>query len=115
MQNSSIRSIQNQAFSAGTNNSSFNSRSVSWQKVKRIKARVAKKRSGTKEKHSKAVEAASGKRTKKSQRKAERRARLQAKELEAMQNSMEVDKITTSSKSKKNKKNNAGRATPMQD
>ena len=77
----------------GVNNSSFSGRTVSWAKTKRIKARVTKKRSGAKDRHeAAAVEGVSGKRTKKSQRKADRRERLDAKEAEEKAARMDVDK-----------------------
>jgi hypothetical protein len=77
---------------AGSNNSSFNGRTVNWQKTKAIKARVVKKRVGTKQRHEKvAVAGVSGARTKKHQKKVERRARLQAKDAEALEAVMDVD------------------------
>ncbi len=76
----------------GTNNSSFNGRTTNWQKVKRIKARVAKKRSGAKSKHlNTAVEGVSGKRTGKSQRKSKRKEKLLQKEQQNLESGMEVD------------------------
>lgn len=79
-------------FVGGTNNSSFNGRTTNWQKVKRIKARVAKKRSGAKSKHlNTAVEGVSGKRTGKSQRKSQRKEKLLQKEQQNLESVMEVD------------------------
>eukprot|EP00889_Picochlorum_renovo_P003248 jgi/Picre1/30278/NNA_005642.t1 len=76
-------------FGGGTNNSSFNGRTTNWQKVKRIKARVAKKRSGAKSKHlDTAVEGVSGKRTGKSQRKSQRKERLRQKEQQNLESGM---------------------------
>lgn len=76
----------------GTNNSSFNGRTTNWQKVKRIKARVAKKRSGAKSKHlNTAVEGVSGKRTGKSQRKSQRKEKLRQKEQQSLESGMDVD------------------------
>ena len=64
---------------SGTNNSSINRRSVNWQKTKRIKARVSKKLSKTKERHvATAVKGVSGARTKKHQKKVEKRLKLLA-------------------------------------
>lgn len=103
------------AFVGGTKNSSFNGRTVSWQKSKRIKARVAKKRAGTKEKHvATALKGVSGARTKKHQRKAARRDRLTAKETEALDSVMDVDAQNTSS-SKIKKKTGGKTAAPMQE
>jgi hypothetical protein len=66
---------------AGSNNASFNGRTVNWQKTKRIKERVAKKRAGVAEKHKKAaVVGVSGVKTKKHQRRVEHKARIAAKE-----------------------------------
>ena len=76
----------------GTNNSSFNGRTTNWQNVKRIKARVAKKRSGAKSKHlNTAVEGVSGKRTGKSQRKSQRKEKLRQKEQQSLESGMDVD------------------------
>jgi len=75
----------------GTKNSSFNGRTVNWQKLQRIKKRVSKKRANAKGKHQAvAVEGVSGKRTGKSQRKAERRERRKDRER-AQQSGMDVD------------------------
>jgi hypothetical protein len=77
---------------AGSNNSSFNGRTVNWQKTKSIKARVVKKRVGAKAKHvALAVKAVSGTRTKKHQRKVERRRRLAANEEAEAQATMDID------------------------
>lgn len=60
--------------------------------MKRIKARVGKKRSGAKSKHlDTAVEGVSGKRTGKSQRKSQRKERLRQKEQQNLESGMDVD------------------------
>lgn len=81
-------------WNSGTNNSSINRRSVNWQKTKRIKARVSKKLSKTKERHvATAVKGVSGNRTRKHQKKVEKRLRRLAASTaaEAMEG-MQVDK-----------------------
>lgn len=103
---------------SGANNSSLTGRRVNWQKTKRIKSRVAKKRVGTKEKHvATAVKGVSGARTKKHQRKVERRQRLAASEAAAREGEMEVD-IAPLIKKKDRKTQNANKtasdAAPMQ-
>jgi hypothetical protein len=87
-----LRSALHHSFHAGgTNNSSFNGRTTSWQKRQRIKKRVVKKAVGAKAKHTKTVLAVSGKRTGKSQRKAERRERRLEKEKSLVESGMDVD------------------------
>eukprot|EP00890_Picochlorum_soloecismus_P003950 jgi/Picsp_1/4556/NSC_01926-R1_---NA--- len=79
-------------FGGGTNNSSFNGRTTNWQKVKRIKERVSKKRAGVRDKHkSTAIEGVSGKRTGKSQRRQERRSRRLDKEVKEVESGMDID------------------------
>jgi hypothetical protein len=72
-----------------------------------------------KERHAKAVKAVSGARTKKNQRKVERRQRLNAKEAAALESVMEIDPAPPAA-AKKNKKVKkpyaaAAGAAPMQE
>ena len=99
-----MRTIQGSSdlflYAGGTNNSSFNGRTTSWQKRQRIKKRVVKKAVGAKAKHLKTVEGVSGKRTGKSQRKAERRERRLANDKSRSESGMDVDgekKVTEAS------------------
>lgn len=90
----------------GTNNSSVNTgRTVNWQKTKRIKARVAKKRAGAKEKHiKKAVKGVSGAaRSAKKQKRLEHKRRLNAKQEEAFASMMAVDAENDSGSTKNGK------------
>ena len=73
---------------------------MSWQKAKRIRARVVKKRVGSKDKHVALVKATSGARTKKHQRKVDRRKRLDAKEAEALEAAMEIEVVVPAKKKK---------------
>jgi hypothetical protein len=102
----------------GTKNSSVNTgRTVNWQKTKRIKARVAKKRANVKERHRhRAIEGVSGAaRSKKSQRKIEHRQRMSTKEAEALDAAMDVD-VSTAVKPKSTKKeSNAVSPSAMQE
>lgn len=83
--------IRSDFCTGGTNNSSFNGRTTSWQKRQRIKKRVVKKSVGAKTQHLKTVEGVSGKRTGKSQRKAERRERRLQGEKNRVDSSMDID------------------------
>lgn len=109
----SSSALNHQSFYAGgTNNSSFNGRTTSWQKRQRIKKRVVKKAVGAKTKHLKTVEGVSGKRTGKSQRKAERREKRLQSEKALVESGMDIDgekKNTDSSLGLALKKVGAGR------
>lgn len=103
-------------FAGGTNNSSFNGRSVSWQKTKRIKARVTKKRVGVKERHdAHAVSGVSGKRTKKHQRKMAHKERIDAKEIEALDKELMDAEVAPTATKKSNKKKNSSAPAQMQE
>ncbi len=69
-----------------------------------------------KERHQKAVKAVSGARTKKNQRKVERRQRLNAKETAAIESVMDVDTAPPTKKKKAAKKTKtAAGPAPMQE
>ena len=94
------------SYYTGANNSSVNTgRTVNWQKTKRIKARVAKKRAGAKEQHmKKAVKGVSGAaRSAKKQKRLEHKRRLNAKQEEAFASMMAVDAANDNSSAKKEK------------
>ena len=89
---------------------------MSWQKTNRIKARVSKKLAGVKEKQKAALKSVSGSRTKKHQRKVDRRKRLDSKETAALEAAMDVEAVAPAAKKiKKNKGNKTGGVAPMQD
>jgi hypothetical protein len=69
---------------AGVNNGKFNSKTKGWQKVKRTKAKVVKKRVGAADKHKQHQKAVSGARTGKHKRKTERDARREVAEAQVV-------------------------------